>query len=57
MAKETVKKLVYNLKRKIPKLQKFRCNICNQEYDNQSFAVDDERDCPLCDNRDCAEKL
>jgi len=43
--------------RKVPKLQKYKCKICLQEYDNETFAVDNEKDCPVCDNRDCAVKI
>ena len=42
---------------KLPPFQRYRCNICLQEYDNETFSVDKEVDCPLCDNRDCAVKL
>ena len=45
-------------KAKAPKIryQNYKCNICKAEYNNENFAVDHEKDCPVCDNRDCAIK-
>jgi len=46
-------KVAYNLKRPIPPFKSFRCNICGQHINNENFEIDDGRDCPVCDNKEC----
>ena len=40
-----------------PSTKEFRCNVCEQKYNTSEFEVPDERDCPLCDNKDSAKKI
>jgi hypothetical protein len=37
--------------------KEFRCAVCEQKYNDSEFEVPDERDCPLCDNRDSARRI
>lgn len=41
----------------VPSTKNFRCKVCEQKYNNAEFEVPDERDCPLCDNRDSAKRI
>jgi len=47
----------YNVKRPIPKPKSFKCNICGATYSNENFDITNEKDCAICDNRDCAQKI
>ena len=59
MAEEAKPKAVsaYDCIREVPDLQNYKCKICKATYNNMTFHVADERDCPVCDNRDCAQKI
>lgn len=53
----TIKANPYDCKRPVPDLQNYRCTICKQTFNNLTFDIQDERDCPICDNRDCVKKI
>jgi len=60
MAKKTIEEKAVNaanLKRPIPKFKTYKCNCCRSTFNNENFAVDDERDCPVCDHRDCVRAI
>lgn len=52
--KEVIKGFV---PREVLPIRKFKCNICLREYSSENFDIANEKDCPLCDNRDCVTRI